>query len=77
MPPARSTNLFLFVLLVIVLLVPSIGSNASPQTDELEKAGSELPTQHTVGRHIKAEGVPNFGDIFFATNTFSNWRGLL
>lgn len=58
MPPAR-TCIPLFVLLAIHL---SIG--ASPQTDHKDASHSKRSaSQHTMGEHLKAKGIPNFGQV--------------
>ena len=47
------------------LAIPvSIGGNALPQTDRLDLTQSKSSTvQRTMGQHLKAEGIPNFGQV--------------
>jgi tyrosine-protein phosphatase SIW14 len=50
-------------ILVCVLILTTL---ASSQTDHIEIAGSTPAAQHVIGRHarhMKAEGVPNFGEV--------------
>jgi hypothetical protein len=60
MPPAR--NYFpLSILLVIPL---SIATSAPPQTDHADVTPSKsFAAQRTMGQHLKAEGIPNFGQV--------------
>jgi len=49
------------VLLVILL---SIATSASPQTDQADGILSKsFSAEHTSGQHLKAEGIPNFGQV--------------
>jgi len=60
MPPACAYS-SLFLLLVVSL---SSGANLLPQTDHLDQTQSKRSVvQHTMGRHLKAKGVPNFGQV--------------
>jgi hypothetical protein len=59
----RARNHFpLSVLLVIPLLIPT---GASPQETEHRDAtpAKASASQHTMGQHLKAKGVPNFGQV--------------
>ena len=52
---------FAFLLLVIPL---SVGGNALPQSDHLELTQSKgSVAQPTMGQHLKAKGIPNFGQV--------------
>ena len=60
MPPPRS-YFPLSVLLVIPLI---IATSASSQTDHADVAPSKsFAAQHTMGQHLKAKGIPNFGQV--------------
>ena len=47
---------------VLVILL-SIATSASPQTDQADVTPSKSAAQHTGGKHLKAKGVPNFGQV--------------
>ena len=60
MPPPRSY----FPLSVLLVIPLFIATSASSQTDHAE--GSPLKSfaaQHTMGQHLKAKGIPNFGQV--------------
>src|SRR5262249_25365496 len=58
--PGRS-HFSLFVLLVMSLFV---SGNTSPQSDHVHVTDSETSaTQHTMGVHLKAKGIPNLGQV--------------
>ena len=60
MPLARN-HLRLWLLLVIPL---SIATSVSPQTDHSGAIPAKpSATQHTMGQHLKAKGIPNFGQV--------------
>ncbi len=60
MPPARIY--FLFIALLATSL-PFKG-DVSPQTDHVDTAVSESSGgRHTMGLHLKANGIPNFGQV--------------
>ena len=59
--PRACTYSSLFLLLAMTL---STGGNALPQTDHLDLTQSKRSVaQHTMGQHLKAKGVPNFGQV--------------
>jgi tyrosine-protein phosphatase SIW14 len=60
MPPGwkRCSSLALFVAML------SLAGVALTQTEQQPTSEPEYPAgQHTVGQHLKAEGVPNFGEV--------------
>lgn len=60
MPPPRSY----FPLSLLLVIPVFIATSASSQTDHAE--GSPLKSfaaQHTMGQHLKAKGIPNFGQV--------------
>jgi hypothetical protein len=50
---------------ILLLVIPlSVATGASPQADRSEVTLSKsLPAQHTIGQHLKAKGIPNFGQV--------------
>ena len=60
MPPPRSY----FPLSVLLVIPLFIATSASSQTDHADVLPSKLfATQHTMGQHLKAKGIPNFGQV--------------
>jgi tyrosine-protein phosphatase SIW14 len=60
MPPARNY----FPLCVLLVIALSIATSASTQRDHADVTPSKPSvTQHTMGRHLKAKGIPNFGQV--------------
>ena len=60
MPPPRSY----FPLSVLLVIPLFIATSASTQTDHADVLPSKLfATQHTMGQHLKAKGIPNFGQV--------------
>ena len=60
MPPPRSY----FPLSVLLVIPLFIATSASSQTDHADVPPSKLfATQHTMGQHLKAKGIPNFGQV--------------
>lgn len=60
MPPAR--NYFLLSVLLVIQLSFTIG--ASPQTEHADIIPSKpSATRHKMGQHLKAKGIPNFGQV--------------
>jgi tyrosine-protein phosphatase SIW14 len=50
-----------FSLLLMVMFF--VGGGASPQTDRPDQAERRSTFPYTMGRHLKAKGVPNFGEV--------------
>ncbi len=50
-----------FSLLLMVMFF--VGGGASPQTDRADVAKRRSALPYTMGRHLKAKGVPNFGEV--------------
>jgi len=59
MLPAR-TRFRLFVLLLIPVLN---GGDALPQNDHDLAPSNRSAAQHAIGQHLKANGIPNFGEV--------------
>ena len=60
MPPPRSY----FPLSVLLVIPLFIATSASSQTDHAERPPSKsFAAQHTLGQHLKAKGIPNFGQV--------------
>jgi tyrosine-protein phosphatase SIW14 len=59
MLPAR-TSVRLFVLLLIPVLN---GVNALPQSGHELTPSSRCAAEHAMGKHLKANGIPNFGEV--------------
>jgi tyrosine-protein phosphatase SIW14 len=59
MLPAR-TSVRLFVLLLIPVLN---GVNALPQDGHDLTSSSRSAAEHAMGKHLKANGIPNFGEV--------------
>jgi tyrosine-protein phosphatase SIW14 len=60
MPPARD-----YFLLSVLLVIPlSIAISASAQTKHVDVTSSKLSVaHHAMGQHLKAKGIPNFGQV--------------
>ena len=60
MPPPRSY----FPLSVLLVIPLFIATSASSQTDHAEGPPlKSFAAQHTMGQHLKAKGIPNFGQV--------------
>ena len=60
MPPSRSY----FPLSVLLVIPLFIATSASSQTDHAEGPPlKSFAAQHTMGQHLKAKGIPNFGQV--------------
>jgi tyrosine-protein phosphatase SIW14 len=60
MPPARNY----FPLCVLLVIAWSIATSASTHRDSADVTSSKpSATQHTMGRHLEAKGIPNFGQV--------------
>src|SRR5260370_1867293 len=60
MPPPRSY----FPLSVLLVITLFIATSASSQTDHAEGPPlKSFAAQHTMGQHLKAKGIPNFGQV--------------
>ncbi len=60
MPPPRSY----FPLSLLLVIPVFIATSASSQTDHAEGPPlKSFAAQHTMGQHLKAKGIPNFGQV--------------
>ena len=59
MSPLRSY----FPLSVLIVILLFIDTTASSQTDRADVASKSFSAQHTMGHHLKAKGIPNFGQV--------------
>ena len=57
MPPARVCS----PLLLLLVISPPIGGHTAPHASLAQS--KPAANQHTMGRHLKAKGVPNFGQV--------------
>ena len=52
-----------FPVVVCLVIALSMGGNAAPQTDHDLTSSKSSATRRTIGQHLKAKGIPNFGQV--------------